>query len=37
MPPGAVDERLAGLLYRNFEISDWRFLAVFADGGDETT
>lgn len=30
--PGVVAERLAGRLYRNFDIADDTFLAVFADG-----
>ena len=33
--PGAVAERLAGMLYRNFDISNEKFLAVFSEESDE--
>jgi len=33
--PGAVAERLVGRLFRNFDVSDEKLLAVFADETDE--
>lgn len=35
--PGVVAERLAGKLYRIFDLSDEKFLTIFADATEERT